>query len=123
MISIWTCRHSRVDDQLPHRRQQGERQPGCGCVPAIPALPVDASGQECTVAFRFRLCYLSSGLRVTNAAPAATAPTTCASRYTHRVCQANMPITAAPRVTAGLNAPPEIVPTAATPAATVNPMA
>ena len=37
--------------------------------------------------------------------------------------QANSPMVAAPPATAGLNAPPEIPPTANAPAATVKPMA
>jgi light-regulated signal transduction histidine kinase (bacteriophytochrome) len=67
--------------------------------------------------------YLSSGLRARNVTPAATPAITCAAGYTHNVGQANMCITAAPRVTAGLNAPPEMPPTATAPAATVKPIA
>jgi signal transduction histidine kinase len=67
--------------------------------------------------------YLSSGLRARNVTPAATPAITCAAGYTHNVGQANMFITAAPRVTAGLNAPPEMPPTATAPAATVKPIA
>ena len=48
--------------------------------------------------------YLSSGLRTTKVTPAAAPPMSCARRQTHGVGQANMPITAAQRVIAGLNA-------------------
>ena len=72
---------------------------------------------------RRRRDYLSPGLRARNVTPAAAPAMTWATGYTHNVGQANMCITAAPRVTAGLNAPPEMPPTATAPATTVKPIA
>ena len=48
---------------------------------------------------------------------------TCATRYTHSVGQAKIPIAAQARVTAGLNAPPRDAADRDAPASTVNPIA
>ncbi len=66
---------------------------------------------------------MSSGLRALNAIAAPIPPRKLAIRNTHMLEISINPIIIIPTATAGLNAPPDTLPTAYAPTSTVKPMA
>src|SRR5271156_214572 len=91
-------------------------------VPFVVLVLFDLDSPSCYFATH-SLAHRSSAFSARKVTPAAIPASACATRYTHSVGHANMPITAARGETAGLNAPPEIAPTANAPATPVNPIA